>query len=289
MKLVLKKLKNKNVFLILFVLALAICFETFQQLFYIKRFSLNQHVEFFTLLKNQSYRWLIWFVIGFLLFFFIEKDKKKELNVIFFGKYFILIFALVVLNILLISSIEAFFSSEPVTFFNFYSEYFLFFTFQKAPIYCLGYIAITFILYLKQTKEQLQIEVQELIDLKNTNSILYKKLSKKNVDKTKILNIKIGNKRKIISVNEIMWLEADDYCVLVHTINDPSYTMRISLKALQEKLSNNFLRVHRKGIVNMDMVKELNLNSNPRLVLKNDQEVIVSKSNLKFVKDFLDF
>ena len=107
--------------------------------------------------------------------------------------------------------------------------------------------------------------------------------------KTKILNIKIGNKRKIISVNEIMWLEADDYCVLVHTINDPSYTMRISLKALQEKLSNNFLRVHRKGIVNMDMVKELNLNSNPRLVLKNDQEVIVSKSNLKFVKDFLDF
>jgi len=151
----------------------------------------------------------------------------------------------------------------------------------------LGYIAITIILFLNYSKGLLQIEVQELIDIKKDNDNLYKKLRASNSDKTKVLNIKVGNKRKIIPVDNITWAEADDYCVNVHTVDFPSYTMRISLKALQEKLSDNFLRVHRKSIVNMNMVKEFNSTSNPRLILKNNQEVLISKRNLKVVKSFL--
>ena len=64
--------------------------------------------------------------------------------------------------------------------------------------------------------------------------------------------------------------------------------MRISLKALQEILNDDFLRVHRKGIVNMKMVKELSLSSNPSILLTNNDKVIVSKSNLKKVKDYLE-
>lgn len=283
-----QKLNNKNVFLIIFVLVLAICFETFQQLFYIKRFNLYNDIDILILLKNQIYRWVIWFAVGIPIVLFIKKDIKKDLNIQFFIKYFLLIVCLVFINVLLISIVQLLISEDAFSVSNFYTEYFLFYVFQKAPIYILGYIAVTIILFLKYSKELLQIEVQELVELKKINSDLYDQLSKTNNDKAKVLNIKIGNKRKIIPVDEITWLEADDYCVRVHTTENPSYTMRISLKALQEILNNDFLRVHRKGIVNMKKVKELSLSSIPSVLLITNEKVIISKSNLKKVKDYLE-
>ena len=288
MELLNKLFNRKNVLLISIVLIIAICFETSQQLFYLKRFSLNSEATFIELFKNQFYRWIIWFLCGIPLLFFIKSDVQKESRFSRIIKYAILIFVIVLVNILIISSISILTFSEPFSISNFYSEYFLFFTFQKAPIYTLGYIAITIILFLNYTKELLQIEVQSLEEIKKENKLIYQKLKISNSDKSKVLNIKIGNKRKIISVETILFLEADDYCVNVHTINNPAYSMRISLKSLEEKLEHHFLRVHRKSIVNMKMVKEFKLNTKPYLLLNNNEKVFVSKSNLKLVKDFLE-
>lgn len=287
MELLTKLFSRKNILLIAAVLVIAISFETFQQLFYIKRFNLNSEVTFFELFKNQFLRWLIWFVTGIPLLFFIKNDAQKETNLSRIIKYAIIIFTIVLFNVLVISSISFLNNPEPFSFSAFYSEFFLFFVFQKSPIYTLGYIAITIILFLNYSKELLQVEVQELIELKSINEHLYKKLSAVNTDKAKVLNIKVGNKRKIIPVDKITWLEADDYCVNVHTIDNPSYSMRTSLKSLEEKLSNQFLRVHRKAIVNMKVVKELELKGNPVLVLNDSKKIPVSKSNLKKVKDFI--
>lgn len=270
------------------MLLLTICFETFQQMFYIDRFNIYDDVHFFDLLKNQFYRWIIWFVIGVLLVYFVQSDVKKEPNVMLFLKYFGIIVLLVVVNVFIISSIRIMLSDDIFSLSKFYSEYFLFYVFQKSPIYTLGYIAITIILFLSYSKDLLQVEVLELIELKKSNDKLYHQLKSANTDKTKVLNIKVGNKRKIIPVDIITWLEADDYCVIVHTVDNPSYSMRSTLKSLEEKLGDNFLRVHRKGIVNMSMTKEFNLASNPHLVLKDNQEVLVSKSKLKEVKEFLE-
>lgn len=288
MELLNKLFNRKNVLLISIVLIIAICFETSQQLFYLKRFSLNSEATFIELFKNQFYRWIIWFLCGIPLLFFIKSDVQKESRFSRIIKYAILIFVIVLVNILIISSISILTFSEPFSISNFYSEYFLFFTFQKAPIYTLGYIAITIILFLNYTKELLQIEVQSLEEIKKENKLIYQKLKASNSDKSKVLNIKIGNKRKIISVETILFLEADDYCVNVHTIDNPAYSMRISLKSLEEKLEHHFLRVHRKSIVNMRMVKEFKLNTKPYLLLNNNEKVFVSKSNLKLVKDFLE-
>lgn len=282
-----KLFSHKRIFIIIIVLVLAIFFETFQQLFYIKRFNLYEDVLFFDLFKNHFYRWIIWFIIGLSLPIFIKNDVHKEVTFSFFFKYSTIILGLVIFNVLLISIIEISINKVEFSISTLFFEYFSFFIFQKAPIYTLGYIAITIILFLNYSKNLLQVEVQELIDIKKENDSLYKKFRTSNSDKTKVLNIKVGNKRKIIPVYNITWIEADDYCVIVHTIDLPSYTMRSSLKALQEKLSDNFLRVHRKGIVNMNMVKEFNSTSNPTLILNNNQEVSISKSNLKTVKSFL--
>ena len=142
-------------------------------------------------------------------------------------------------------------------------------------------------MHLYFVNEQLQIKVQSLSELKRTNARLYAELKEKVDDRTSVLNIKIGNKRKIIPVDEVLWIEADDYCVKVHTTNQQCYTMRSSLKALSLKLDTNFLRVHRKAIANMTMIKELSLSQSPNLILNDNTEVPVSKSHLKTVRDFL--
>lgn len=277
--------QKKHIAIITGVFILAILFETLQQFYYIKRFNLNQNVQFIELLKTQSYKWFVWLVLSLLLIRFVKKQASKKAN---YFKHTFFIFGLVFLCVIIISIIQLILNNDTFSISNFINQYITFFTFQKAPIYTLGYIAIAIITHFYFTNEQLQIEVEALSELKTTNTKLYQELSKYIEDKASVLNIKIGNKRKIIPVKDITWIEADDYCVIVHTKKDSAYTMRSSLKALESKLSNNFLRVHRKAIVNMDKAKELNLSNIPKLVLENNFEVPVSKSNLKIVKDFIN-
>ncbi|MFK7780817.1 LytR/AlgR family response regulator transcription factor [Psychroserpens sp.] len=284
----LKAISNsrRSVLIIAFIICIAITFETLQQLYYINRFQIADDVTFFTILKTQSYRWLIWVLLSLILIWHIKTKANKKQTILDILILVCVIFSLVLINIILISLIQIYFSNEVFSISELFSEYIPFFTYQKAPIYTLGYIAISMILYLYFENEKLQIEVQELSELKISNTKLYEELRLKVDEKSTVLNIKIGNKRKIIPVDQISWIEADDYCVKVHTTSNKTYTMRSSLKALEEKLNTNFLRVHRKAIVNMDLAKELNLANTPNLILQNETQVPISKSNLRIVKDF---
>lgn len=276
-------------FLICVVLFLTITFETTQQLYYIKRFNLaNDDVSYFFLLKSQAYRWLIWVVLsGFIFWFLKSKPIRPHITINDIIKYSSLIIGLTMINIIIISISQMTINGDPFSFESFVSDYLQFFMYQKAPMYILGYIAITVIMYMFIVNEQLQIKIHSLSELKSSHTELYNRLKQKADDKTSILNIKVGNKRKIIPVNDVLWIEADDYCVKVHTTDKQCYTMRSSLKALSIKLDTNFLRVHRKAIANMNMIKELSLSQSPNLILNDNTEIPVSKSHLKTVRDFL--
>ncbi|MEL6810688.1 MAG: LytTR family DNA-binding domain-containing protein [Bacteroidota bacterium] len=279
---------KKSIALVLVMLILAITFQTFQQLFYIRRFQLITDITFMDVLKNQSFRWIIWMLLGIPLYLYFKRtvhsDDRKLRTYL---KEIALIVGLIILNISIISAIQLIANGDPITLENFFSEYFLFFLFQKAPIYTLGYIAISVILYLYFTNEQLQIQILGLADVRKINEELYQQLRAYNDDKTKVLNIKIGNKRKIIPVEDILWIEADDYCVKVHLTSGQNYIMRSSLKSLEQKLTAPFIRVHRKAIVNMSMAEELTTSHTPRLILKDKIEIPVSKSHLKVVRSFI--
>lgn len=277
----------RTIIIILFVLVLIISFQTFQQIFYIERFNLAENVEFFDVLKNQSYRWIIWLAIAAILPFIVKRDRNKEKTLSLFFKHFIMISLLVLLNIAIISFLQVVNSGQEFTAVTFLEENFSFFLFQKAPMYTLGYLAISILLFFNFENQKLSVEVQDLIEIKNSNEETYKRLKENNTDKAKVLSIKVGNKKKVISVDEILWLEADDYCVIVHTLEKPSYTMRSSLKTLENKLGANFLRVHRKGIVNMKKIKEFDTSSQPTLILQNEDEVPVSKIKIKLVNSFI--
>ncbi len=282
------KTHKRILILIVSVLLLTITFETSQQLYYIKRFNLGNDATFFILLKSQAFRWLVWVALSVVIFYYIQSTKiKKDLTLSHVLKYAGLILSLVILNVIIISISQMLTYDDTLTISNLTSEYLPFFMFQKAPMYTLGYIAITIIMHLYFANEQLQIKVQNLSELKLTNARLYDQLKDRVDDRTTVLNIKIGNKRKIIPVNDVLWIEADDYCVKVHTVDKNCYTMRSSLKALLPKLDTNFLRVHRKAIANMTMIKELSMSNTPNLILNDNTEIPISKSHLKTVKDFL--
>jgi DNA-binding LytR/AlgR family response regulator len=116
---------------------------------------------------------------------------------------------------------------------------------------------------------------------------MYNELRTHHPERAQILNIKIGNKRKIVPVEEICWIESDDYCVKVHTINDKTFTMRSSLKSLEEQLQGNFMRVHRTAIVNLDYTKEISYAGNPNLTLQNNTCVPIAKSKIRALRSQL--
>ncbi|WP_250432909.1 LytR/AlgR family response regulator transcription factor [Hanstruepera flava] len=280
---------KRTILIVLGVIIIGIVFESYQQLYYINRYQLSADATFFGLLKFQALRWIVWLLLSFFLIDFSRKMAlKNQVTTKDLLKYALLIIGLVVLGIFSISILQLLFSDTTFSLNDLFLEFIPFFTFQKAPIYTLGYIAIAIILYFHFKNEQLQVEVQRLEDLKQSHAKAYKDLKSKMDDKAQILNIKIGNSHKIIAVDTINWIESDDYCVKVHTSNGSSYSMRSSLKALEQKLNGQFLRIHRKAIVNMDKVKSLNNSNQPNLIIQDETSISISKSNLKKVKDYLN-
>ncbi len=266
-----------------------IVFEAFQQLFYIQRFNIGNTdaISLLELFKGQSYRWGTWLVLTPFLWLF---TKKKSIKTIFSAvdllQYMAVILVLSFVAILLISLLNIILFND--SFDELLSNYLPYFLFQKGLIFLMAYTGLAAISYQYLINKKLQIKVQELVDVKNDNIGLYKKLKNKIEDSSKVLNIKIGNKHKIIPITTICWIESDDYCVKIHTNDAISYSMRSTLKSLEDKLKDNsFLRVHRNALVNMKMAKEIDLSNSPKLILSDLSEITISKSKIKSVKDFL--
>lgn len=72
------------------------------------------------------------------------------------------------------------------------------------------------------------------------------------------LSVKIGDKILLIRLSEIVYFEADEKYVTIHTLERGEYITDLSLKTLEEKLPSNFIRVHRAFMVNKSYVLELN-------------------------------
>jgi two-component system LytT family response regulator len=91
----------------------------------------------------------------------------------------------------------------------------------------------------------------------------------------------LGQRAQVVPVKEIDWVEAQDYCVLIH-VGRASYLMRESIRSLQQRLeSAGFLRVHRSAMVNVDRVRELRRPARGEWVvsLADGTELPVSRRN----------
>ena len=283
--------KRKAIIGLLLIVLMVMTFEVFQQYFYIKRFNIleSSKIDLARIFRRQGHKWLIWlcFALG-LVYFTKRKSTNTTLTSKDISQFIGLVLLLVILNIITISLVQFLFISSPFTFDKLLYNFIPFYTFQKGPIITLGYFSVGVILYYYYYNENLKIKVQELSNLKDKHEKLYNTLKTNNKDNAKVLSIKIGNKIKIIPIDNITSIVADDYCSRINTFEGNSFSARHSLKSLETMLGYPFIRVHRGGIVNMSYVKEFINTSAPRLVLKDGTELAVSQRKLKSVRDFFN-
>ena len=101
------------------------------------------------------------------------------------------------------------------------------------------------------------------------------------------LSIKQGDRTVVLRAEEVVWIEAQDYCVTVHSTRG-NHLVRASLASLEERLSpETFVRAHRMAIVNLTHVRETHDRDGLHLVLSDGARVGVSRSRRSQVESLL--
>lgn len=285
-----KTINNINIISFTLLLCLTmIVFQAVQQMYYFSVYEIgNPNITFWEAVFRQFRKWTLWFVYAFFLWLYIKKLSKKEhLSTLDIGITMAVICVLLFMVIVTLCLLEYLTGGNGMVSDHSFWNHFTYLVFQKFPIYFFGYIFLAMVMYLYNINNHLVIQVLKLDQLtKKDLTEYYQKNTNKNSESS-VLKIKVGNSYKIISVDEIDWIEADDYCVNIHCKNnEATYSMRSTLKALEGSLPENFLRVHRSAIVNMNHVKEFQTKGTGLVKLKSGDEVTVSKSKLKTINEF---
>jgi len=104
----------------------------------------------------------------------------------------------------------------------------------------------------------------------------------------KRLPLKQGDRTVVVSAEEIVWVEAQDYCVMVHSSRG-RHLLRASLASFESRLDPaRFVRAHRAAIVNVAHVREMVDRGGLLLILSNGSEVGVSRSRRQHVEALLN-
>jgi two-component system LytT family response regulator len=91
----------------------------------------------------------------------------------------------------------------------------------------------------------------------------------------------------VLKSSEIVWVEAEDYYVLVHSKRG-RHLVRIPLASLEEQLDPRiFVRVHRAAIVNLDEIQEIDQTDGTWLALSDGSRVSVSRARKRRVEELV--
>jgi len=91
----------------------------------------------------------------------------------------------------------------------------------------------------------------------------------------------------IVNVADVVWIEAEDYYVLVHT-REGRHLVRAPLASFEGRLDpQQFVRVHRAAIVNIQDVREVHDAGGLLLVLSDGSHVPVSRARRRQVEPLI--
>jgi two-component system LytT family response regulator len=105
------------------------------------------------------------------------------------------------------------------------------------------------------------------------------------------LLIKSAGRVFFLKVDEIDWIEADNYYVQLH-VGRRSHLLRETMNELERKLDpGKFLRIHRSTIVNVESVKEMqpHLNGDYLVILHDGTELKLSRSRRERIQSRLKY
>ena len=110
-------------------------------------------------------------------------------------------------------------------------------------------------------------------------------------EKLERIVVKSGNKIKVIPVEKIIYLEAQDDYIMLYT-DEGKHLKQGTMKYYEDHLDETkFIRVHRSYIVRMDQVVQLEpyAKDNYIMKLKNGTTLKISRNGLKNLKDKFNF
>ncbi|MDR3651867.1 MAG: LytTR family DNA-binding domain-containing protein [Paludibacter sp.] len=113
-----------------------------------------------------------------------------------------------------------------------------------------------------------------------------KQLKVSNIELLERIAVKSGTKIHVVLVPEILYLQADGDYVQIFT-NQGKYLKEQTMKYFEEHLpENQFVRVHRSTIVNVEMISRIELyeKQNQMLTLKNGQQIKTSPAGYKTLR-----
>jgi two-component system LytT family response regulator len=96
----------------------------------------------------------------------------------------------------------------------------------------------------------------------------------------KTLTVKLGDKILLIKLRDIIRVQAEDKYVFLHTVDGKKHLTDFTLTMLEERLPEEFLRIHRSEMINTDYIKEIRKGFNGALIfiLNNADETRVTSS-----------
>lgn len=110
-------------------------------------------------------------------------------------------------------------------------------------------------------------------------------------EKLERIVVKTGTKIKVIPVDKVIFLEAQDDYVMIYT-QEGKYLKQGTMKYYEDHLdTSEFIRVHRSYIVKIDTVAQLEPYTKDNYILRltNGNSVKVSRNGIKMLRDKLNF
>ena len=258
-------------------LLLLTLFESGQQYYYITTFDLSQGapVSYWDLLLGHSYRWGIWMLVSLPFWYWLSQKAPTQINWKTISLHFFVLLLVLNVNFLAMSALQMFRFGSAYSYADL-SELYVFYGYQKGPIYLLAYLLTYYYIFYQRRTQAYELLVQDHEDLQH---LLELESPETPTGKMSVLTAKIGDSKQLIPIDDIVYIAADDYCVNIHTEAGRKFVLRASLKQLEKDLPAGFVRVHRSYMVNFKCILALRLgDSRPHLILTNGQELPVARS-----------
>lgn len=105
----------------------------------------------------------------------------------------------------------------------------------------------------------------------------------------KTLTVKIGDKILLVKLDTILYINAEEKYVFLHTTDGKKHLTDFTINSLEEKLPDAFVRIHRGHIINSEYIKEIRKGFNGALVFvminAENTRLTSSRSNAEMLRE----
>ncbi len=104
--------------------------------------------------------------------------------------------------------------------------------------------------------------------------------------------VKLGDRMLFVRIEDVSYFSAEEKYVTIHTKDGKTFLSDFPLKSLEEKLEDNFLRIHRSLLVNTKRIREINKHFGSRYIIKMDDstqsKLLTGRSYCEQVKGLME-